>query len=61
MTINNMRLSFPELCHAATKIQASFRGHMTRKQEAVKKEEESSSVNQKNDGVSEYTFCGVEI
>ncbi|KAE9542283.1 hypothetical protein AGLY_003410 [Aphis glycines] len=28
-----------ELCHAATKIQASFRGHMTRKQQAGGKDE----------------------
>lgn len=30
---------FTELCHAATKIQASFRGHMTRKQQAGGKDE----------------------
>lgn len=30
---------FLELCNAATKIQASFRGHLTRKHEAEKKHE----------------------
>lgn len=30
---------YTELCHAATKIQASFRGHMTRKQQAGGKDE----------------------
>lgn len=33
-----------ELCHAATKIQASFRGHMTRKQQAGGKDEPGASV-----------------
>ncbi|CAG9864774.1 unnamed protein product [Phyllotreta striolata] len=33
-----------ELCHAATKIQASFRGHMTRKQ--GKKNDEESGTSQ---------------
>ncbi|XP_046434757.1 cilia- and flagella-associated protein 91 isoform X1 [Neodiprion fabricii] len=28
-------LNFPELCNAATKIQASFRGHMSRKEQQV--------------------------
>ncbi|KAG5897433.1 hypothetical protein JTB14_032121 [Gonioctena quinquepunctata] len=37
-----------ELCDAATKIQASFRGHMTRKQEAEKKGDESGSSQEKN-------------
>ncbi|CAH1107216.1 unnamed protein product [Psylliodes chrysocephalus] len=40
------RLDDAELCHAATKIQASFRGHMTRKEQdkqGGKKEDESST------------------
>lgn len=32
-----------ELCHAAIKIQASFRGHMTRKQQAGGKDEPSGA------------------
>ncbi|KAJ8976074.1 hypothetical protein NQ317_007582 [Molorchus minor] len=35
-----------QLCNAATKIQASFRGHLTRKQEAEKKNESESSSSQ---------------
>lgn len=33
-----------ELCHAATKIQASFRGHMTRKQQAGGKDEQGGAT-----------------
>lgn len=33
-----------ELCHAATKIQASFRGHMTRKQQAGGKDEPGATA-----------------
>ncbi|KAJ8919695.1 hypothetical protein NQ315_006223 [Exocentrus adspersus] len=41
---------FPELCHAATKIQASFRGHMTRKHESeAKKQETGSSKEEKKE------------
>lgn len=37
-------LCITELCHAATKIQASFRGHMTRKQQAGGKDEPSGAA-----------------
>lgn len=39
-----MRVCITELCHAATKIQASFRGHMTRKQQAGGKDEPSGAA-----------------
>lgn len=42
---------FSELCDAATKIQASFRGHLTRKQEADKKHEEGGSTNKPGEKV----------
>ncbi|KAG5897432.1 hypothetical protein JTB14_032121 [Gonioctena quinquepunctata] len=45
---NEFREDDKELCDAATKIQASFRGHMTRKQEAEKKGDESGSSQEKN-------------
>lgn len=40
-----------ELCHAATKIQASFRGHRTRKQQAGGKDEPGGATTSKVDNL----------
>lgn len=38
-----------ELCHAATKIQASFRGHLTRKQVGKDEPNDKKTVKQNNE------------
>jgi hypothetical protein len=57
-------LTLAELCHAATKIQASFRGHMARKQAPVaagggkgKPEDDLSKELQKLDAKVKNSAC----
>lgn len=45
-----------ELCNAATKIQASFRGHMSRKQIGKEEDSNAGESQKEESNVSEYAY-----
>ncbi|CAH1966786.1 unnamed protein product [Acanthoscelides obtectus] len=51
--------SVEELAHAATKIQATYRGHLTRKHEAEKKGEPESTS--KEEGISKEEELDIDL